>query len=244
MIAIIRKDIREWFAGGATGRYGQYEFLIYVGLVGILLPLLFHFGFGTSPRRQGGAGMTPFIGAVLPVFLAIYTMADAFAGERERGTFETLLVTPLRSTDIVIGKWLAGLGYAALIMVSTSLASTVMGLILGSHGIALGQILAIMACALLIAGLLAAIEILIALRAPTVKSAIFALNITIVIVGVALSQLAASASKTFAAVLAPIIALGTNGLIAIGAGVVALIMLTIGVLLWIATQQLRATRLE
>ena len=111
MIAIIRKDMREWFSGGATGRYGQYEFLIYIVLFGLAIPAFF--ALGASSGKHGDNVIAPFIGASMPIFLAIYTMADAFAGEKERGTLTTLLMTPLRSVDIVCGKWLAGIAYAA-----------------------------------------------------------------------------------------------------------------------------------
>jgi len=97
---------------------------------------------------------------------------------------------------------------------------------------------------LLLAGLLGAIEIIISMRAPTVKSAVFALNLTFIIVVVGLSQLLLRTAKTITLFLAPVLALGSTGLVALGAGAILLVLASIAVLLWIATQQLRAMRLE
>ena len=244
MIAIIRKDMREWFAGGATGRYGQYEFLIYIALFGIVFPIFFSVLGTEGPKSGASFSFSPFIGAFVPILLAIYTMADAFAGEKERGTLETLLVTPLSSSDIVVGKWLAGISYAAVIMVSTTILSSIVSRVLGARSVDPRILAVTVAIALLLAGLLGAIEIIISMRAPTVKSAVFALNLTFIIIVVGLSQLLLRTAKTITVFLAPVLALGSTGLVALGAGVILLVLVSIALLLWIATQQLRGMRLE
>ena len=60
--------------------------------------------------------IAPISGAIL-VLLAVLTMTgsfypaiDAIAGEKERGTIETLLIVPCRTQDIVFGKYLAIFG--------------------------------------------------------------------------------------------------------------------------------------
>jgi len=60
--------------------------------------------------------IAPVAGAIL-VLLSVLTMTgsfypaiDAIAGEKERGTIETLLIVPCRTQDIVFGKYLAILG--------------------------------------------------------------------------------------------------------------------------------------
>ncbi len=60
--------------------------------------------------------MAPVAGAIL-VLLSVLTMTgsfypaiDAIAGEKERGTIETLLIVPCRTQDIVFGKYLAIFG--------------------------------------------------------------------------------------------------------------------------------------
>lgn len=62
---------------------------------------------------------------LIPFFIAIWTLTggqmtaiDATAGEKERGTLEALLVTPVRRTEVVIGKFLATVtfGLSAAVM--------------------------------------------------------------------------------------------------------------------------------
>jgi sodium transport system permease protein len=45
--------------------------------------------------------------AVLTMTGAFYPAIDAIAGEKERGTIETLLIAPCAAIDIVAGKFLA-----------------------------------------------------------------------------------------------------------------------------------------
>lgn len=47
------------------------------------------------------------VAVAVGVLLALAVAADAFSGERERGTLEALLLTPVRRTDLVIGKLVA-----------------------------------------------------------------------------------------------------------------------------------------
>lgn len=60
----------------------------------------------------GGAGAV--VVSILPYLIVIFTFSGAFsiasdmvAGEKEKSTLETLLITPVRRTEIVIGKFLA-----------------------------------------------------------------------------------------------------------------------------------------
>ena len=54
------------------------------------------------------------IGMVAPALTA-----TAISAERERGTFDLLRATPVRPTSVVIGKLIAALGYAALLIVAS-----------------------------------------------------------------------------------------------------------------------------
>jgi ABC-2 type transport system permease protein len=49
---------------------------------------------------------------VFPCMVAASVAADAFAGERERKTLETLLATPLRDADILVGKVTGAVSFA------------------------------------------------------------------------------------------------------------------------------------
>lgn len=69
------------------------------------------------PRKRAGS----LLGRILPVCLilmlgvgAFYPAIDVTAGEKERGTYETLLSTPASKTDIVTGKFLTILTLAMI----------------------------------------------------------------------------------------------------------------------------------
>lgn len=67
----------------------------------------------SAAERAGGQ-----LSWMIPFFIAIWTLTggqmtaiDATAGEKERGTMEVLLVTPIRRIEAVIGKFLATLTF-------------------------------------------------------------------------------------------------------------------------------------
>lgn len=61
-----------------------------------------------APEKVGGnllGGFLPYIVIILSLVGAMYPAMDLTAGEKERGTLETLLCTPVGRTEIVIGKF-------------------------------------------------------------------------------------------------------------------------------------------
>ncbi|MFN9369721.1 MAG: type II CAAX prenyl endopeptidase Rce1 family protein, partial [Planctomycetia bacterium] len=80
-----------------------------------LLPLQVDFpDGGESPARQATREVVPVVAGAVLVLLALltatgafYPAIDAIAGEKERGTVETLLIAPCGVADIVRGKFLA-----------------------------------------------------------------------------------------------------------------------------------------
>ena len=109
--------------------------------------------------------------AMLPVTAII---ADAFAGERERHTLETLLASPLSEQAILLGKVGAAVSYAWLLALIMLLVALITVNVVDGNGILLypvevafgGGILG-----LLTATLSASIGVLVSLGAPTVKQA-------------------------------------------------------------------------
>ncbi len=74
-----------------------------------------------QPIAAGGSVGTMFLSMMLPYILifgafggAIYAAFDQVAGEKERGTLETLLVSPASRRDIVLGKFGAVVGVCIL----------------------------------------------------------------------------------------------------------------------------------
>ncbi len=110
--------------------------------------------------------------AMLPVTAII---ADAFAGERERHTLETLLASPLSEQAILLGKVGAAVGYAWLLALIMLLAGLITVNVVAGNGkilfypveVAFGGGM----LGLLTATLSASIGVLVSLRAATVKQA-------------------------------------------------------------------------
>ena len=89
------------------------------------------------PEKVGGnviGGFIPYFFLILAFTGAMYTAMDLTAGEKERGTMETLLCSPVGRGDIVVGKFLmiltASLGTVACSLVSMGVTLTVGGALL------------------------------------------------------------------------------------------------------------------
>ena len=60
-------------------------------------------------EQRESVNLTLQVVIAVSALLALLTAADAVSGERERGTLETLLVTPVRRLHLTVGKLLAAL---------------------------------------------------------------------------------------------------------------------------------------
>lgn len=81
------------------------------------------------PEKVGGnlfGGLVPYVIIILCFTGAIYPAIDLTAGEKERGTMETLLCSPVARRDIVLGKFLMVLtgSLSAMVFMLVSLAVT------------------------------------------------------------------------------------------------------------------------
>lgn len=90
------------------------------------------------PEKVGGniiGGVIPYLIIILCFTGAMYPAIDLTAGEKERGTMETLLCSPVRRVNIVLGKFLmvmtASVTTMALSLVSMGLSVVVGGSLLG-----------------------------------------------------------------------------------------------------------------
>lgn len=139
------------------------------------------------PEKVGGAGIGGFIGyAVILLCLtgAMYPAIDLTAGEKERGTIETILSSPISRLDLVLGKFLlvfsASLASAILSVTSMGTSFAILGhshLMKNSGGqaldlhLGLASVLAVFFMALPLAVLFSALLMTIALFAKTYKEA-------------------------------------------------------------------------
>lgn len=100
---MLRKELKEWYNAQDIRAWLSQAFLT-VGIFGILMP---------ATAKGEGLGFVAILAAiVLPTGLAATVIPDVFAGERERGTLETLLATPLSDRAVFVGKVLSRLVYA------------------------------------------------------------------------------------------------------------------------------------
>lgn len=115
----------------------------------------------------------PFILIMFLVSGAIQPAVDTTAGERERGTMETLLISPASRREIVVGKWAATtlFGFASVIwnVVWLAGAAFVMQLVLGSPIVNLPGLLGCVVLGLPLAMLFAAFAITLGVFAKSTK---------------------------------------------------------------------------
>jgi ABC-2 type transport system permease protein len=70
-------------------------------------------------EKRETVNLTLQVAVMFGALLALLTAADAVSGERERGTLESLLLTPVRRGDLVSGKLLAALSIWAAALIVT-----------------------------------------------------------------------------------------------------------------------------
>jgi sodium transport system permease protein len=85
-------------------------------------------------------GMIPYLFILLCFTGAMYPAMDLTAGEKERGTMETILCSPVARTDLVLGKFLmvltASLTTAVVSIVTTGITFVIIGLMAGASAAA------------------------------------------------------------------------------------------------------------
>ncbi|WP_009630294.1 ABC transporter permease [Synechocystis sp. PCC 7509] len=164
---VIWKEWRELLFSRGNLRAILLSLLPSVLIFGVLLPAQVGRVWVDSPVSMVLWGWL----SMLPVTAII---ADAFAGERERHTLETLLASPLSETAILFGKVGAAVGYAWLLALIMLLAGLITVNIVDGGGILLYPVQVAFSggiLGLLTATLSASTGVLVSLRAATVKQA-------------------------------------------------------------------------
>lgn len=99
-----------------------------------------------TPNETGGtiwAKIFPFLLVMMSLTGAFYPAVDLCAGEKERGTMETLLISPASRSEIVIGKFLtvliASVMTAVLNLVSMGLTGAGMARAIGQAGMSVSR---------------------------------------------------------------------------------------------------------
>ena len=165
VLAIVRKEILELFSGGGRGKFAP---VVLLAIYGIVFPLRAGSSWVNSYEVVGFA-------ASISVFLSLSIVADAFAGERERHTLETLLASRLSDLAILIGKVATVVLYGwGLTLASLIVGLVAVNVVAGSGHIMLypgWRILATVVLSLLLTILSTGIGVLVSLRATTVRQA-------------------------------------------------------------------------
>jgi ABC-2 type transport system permease protein len=166
---VVWKEAQEFRQPGGS-RWGRATttVLVFVGVFGVFMPYQF------GPEWVTSRTMLVYW-AWVPILLVSGVVAQAFAGERERHTLESLLATRLSDSAILAGKVAAVVGYAwgltmvAMVtgLVTANVAHGEGRLLLFPLDVALGVVL----ITLLVSTLAAAVGVLISLRAGTVRQA-------------------------------------------------------------------------
>lgn len=126
-MTVLWKEWKEILLQRSAGGSGARQPLVIVLIVGILLPLRM------GPQRF----FSPEPLLILTFLAAVATsavVADAFAGERERHTLETLLASRLPDSSILLGKIAACTAYGWLITMACVVLGTVTVNIANWHG--------------------------------------------------------------------------------------------------------------
>jgi ABC-2 type transport system permease protein len=165
---VVWKELRELLRIGGGRRGVIVRAFFSVGLLGVIWPWLVGAEFVASavPVLFAAATSAMYVSALVP---------DAFPGERERHTLETLLASRLPDSAILLGKVTAAVayGYAAALLMLISGWLTV-NVKVGAPPFLLyrpGVLAAAVGFSLLSAALMAALGTVVAVRAATVKQA-------------------------------------------------------------------------
>lgn len=172
----MRKDIMTVFWKESKGllRYNDSRWkailtlLTPIAIFGIIFPIQFRAEWLTS-------GWSVAVSLITPLMLIATTIAESFAGERERHTLETLLASRLPDRAILFGKMLTSIIFGWGMTLFLLLVSLVVANLLvwnGGFQIYEPSILWINVFAsFLMSGMVTSLGILISLRSPTVQSA-------------------------------------------------------------------------
>ena len=120
--AVIRKELRDY----RRNRFVIVTMAVYPAIF-TALPIA---SFFTTPTRTGSASLDKHVGLsllyllIIPVVVPATISGYAIVGEREAGTLEPFLTTPIRPDEILVGK------AAAALMPALAIAYSVYGLFL------------------------------------------------------------------------------------------------------------------
>src|SRR6266576_2267816 len=105
MRVVTGQELRDLWLGG-RGLVLGFAFSLLLSVISYLVATNRALNF---LEQRESVNLTLQVAIAVGALLALLTAADAVSGERERGTLESLLVTPVSRLEISLGKLLAAL---------------------------------------------------------------------------------------------------------------------------------------
>jgi ABC-2 type transport system permease protein len=180
-LSVLRKEVLEIVGDRHSFRGALVQAAIVIGTTGVLVPL-------TGARVWADASALGVLYMFFPAVVAATVAADAFAGERERRTLETLLASPAPTGAIFAGKTGAAVLAALTVSVLSLAASGAVSLARGTAGPSLGAIAVCVAGAAATSFLTAAIAVVISVHVPVARSAQQAVSMVAMVLAVATGE--------------------------------------------------------
>ena len=115
MVVVAWQELRDLWLGG-RGLVLSFAFSLLLSVISYLVATNRALNF---LEQRESVNLTLQVAIAVGALLALLTAADAMSGERERGTLESLLVTPVSRLEISLGKLLAALSLWAAAFVIT-----------------------------------------------------------------------------------------------------------------------------
>jgi ABC-2 type transport system permease protein len=167
ILTVLRKELKEMTFPDGRFQGGTRSVLLLAGIGGLLFPLT------TGPRWF--TSWTTVFSACFPAMILLNYTTDAFAGERERHTLETLLASRLPDRAILIGKILAIVTYGwGVVLVGQPIALVALNVAnRGDHFLFFDPriLAAVVGISFVLAVLVSTAGVLISMTAPTVRVA-------------------------------------------------------------------------
>jgi ABC-2 type transport system permease protein len=169
VLTVLQKEAREIIGERQSRRGGLVQAVVIIAVMGVLYPA------STSRFWLSPHPLAVVYFAFFPGMLAVTIAADAFAGERERKTLETLLATPLSEWAILLGKACAAILWALTVstvaflcaIVTVNVVAKPPGIFLPAPVLVVGAL----GGALASSGLLTGVAIVMSMRIPVARSA-------------------------------------------------------------------------
>jgi ABC-2 type transport system permease protein len=177
ILTMMWKEWREVILNRRGMRGGLINIGVVLLVLGVFMPMQVGRTWLNDPKQL-------LVWSWLPIFIALSVITDAFAGERERHTLETLLASRLSDQAILFGKILAVVLYAWLLAaLSTLIGAVTVNVAFPAEKIqfyALDTLLMGLGLSLLAAILVSCIGVLVSLRAPTARQAYQRMSVVLI----------------------------------------------------------------